>query len=176
MTTTTTPRMYVGTYAKYNNGSIAGAWLNLDDYSDKDSFLEACAKLHADEDDPEFMFQDYESFPESMYSESSVSDDLFDWIALDDDDKELLAVYLENFDKADSISETLDKARDSFQGKFDNEPDWAAEFLEDTGALESVPENLRNYIDFESYARDARIGGDVVFERHNGDVWVFYNN
>ena len=40
-----TARIYVGTYAKYNNGSIAGAWLNLDDYSDKDAFLAACRKL-----------------------------------------------------------------------------------------------------------------------------------
>src|SRR5690349_16831915 len=56
----TAPRVYVGTYAKYNNGSIAGAWLDLEDYADKDSFLAACAELHKDEDDPEFMFQDFE--------------------------------------------------------------------------------------------------------------------
>jgi hypothetical protein len=33
MTIEHTPRIYVGTYAKYNAGSIAGAWLDLDDYA-----------------------------------------------------------------------------------------------------------------------------------------------
>jgi len=50
-------RIYVGTYAKYNAGSIKGAWLDLEDYSDRDAFLEACRELHKDEQDPEFMFQ-----------------------------------------------------------------------------------------------------------------------
>ncbi|MNL78164.1 Antirestriction protein (ArdA) [compost metagenome] len=57
-------RIYVGTYAKYNDGSIAGGWLDLSDYSNKDEFYQACTQLHADEEDPEFMFQDYENIPE----------------------------------------------------------------------------------------------------------------
>ena len=35
-------KVYVGTYAKYNNGSLFGAWLDLSDYSDKEEFYEAC--------------------------------------------------------------------------------------------------------------------------------------
>ena len=35
-------RVYVGTYGKYNNGSLFGAWLDLSDYSDKEDFYEAC--------------------------------------------------------------------------------------------------------------------------------------
>jgi len=55
MNTDVQPRIYVGTYAKYNSGSIKGQWLNLKDYSDKDDFLAACRELHKDESDPEFM-------------------------------------------------------------------------------------------------------------------------
>ena len=44
--------------AKYNAGSIKGAWLDLEYYADRDAFLEACKKLHEDESDPEFMFHD----------------------------------------------------------------------------------------------------------------------
>ena len=39
-------KVYVGTYAKYNNGSLFGAWLDLSDYSDKEEFYEACRELH----------------------------------------------------------------------------------------------------------------------------------
>jgi antirestriction protein len=48
-------RVYVGTYGKYNTGSIKGAWLNLADYADKEAFLTACTELHKDESDPELM-------------------------------------------------------------------------------------------------------------------------
>lgn len=163
-----TPRIYVGTYAKYNSGSIAGAWLDLEDYADKESFLEACKELHKDESDPELMFQDYEGFPRELYSESYVSDDLFAWLDLDDDDRELLAVYVEHVDQKG----TIEQARDAFVGKADSPEDYAAQYLEDTGQLAEVPENLRNYLDYESFARDLGFDG-VVFARHDGDVWVF---
>ena len=57
-------RVYVGTYGKYNNGSLFGAWLDLSDYADKEEFYEACRELHKDEEDAEFMFQDYENIPD----------------------------------------------------------------------------------------------------------------
>ena len=62
--------VYVGTYGKYNNGSLFGAWLDLSDYADKEEFYEACRELHKDEEDAEFMFQDYENIPENLISES----------------------------------------------------------------------------------------------------------
>lgn len=168
----TTPRIYVGTYAKYNSGSIAGAWLDLEDYSDKDSFLEACAKVHADEEDPEYMFQDFEGFPKSYYSESSIPEELWDWLDLDDSDREMVEAYREGVE-ADADT---DHIRDQFAGRgYDTEADWAAEWLEDTGGLEGVPDHLRNYIDYEAYARDARLGGDMVFVRHAGELFVFHN-
>ena len=62
-TTLSEARVYVGTYGKYNNGSLFGAWLNLSDYLDKEDFYEACRELHKDEEDAEFMFQDWENVP-----------------------------------------------------------------------------------------------------------------
>ena len=165
-------RIYVGTYAKYNAGSIAGQWLDLDDYADRDDFLAACKELHKDETDPELMFQDFEGFPRALYSESYVSNELWTWLALDETDRELLAVYQDNVDG----SADIDAAREAYCGTYDSEADWAAQWLEDTGGLEDVPQHLRNYIDFKAYARDARLGGDMVFIRHNGDLWAFHNH
>ena len=70
-------KVYVGTYAKYNNGSLSGAWLDLSDYSDKEEFYEACRELHKDEEDAEYMFQDYENIPEALISESWISENFF---------------------------------------------------------------------------------------------------
>lgn len=70
-------KLYVGTYAKYNSGSLFGAWLDLDKYANADEFKAACRRLHHDERDPEFMFQDVETDPgcdwqDGLYSESSL--------------------------------------------------------------------------------------------------------
>lgn len=169
-TTETAPRIYVGTYEKYNNGSIKGAWLDLEGL-DKDSFNDACLELHKDESDPELMFQDFEGFPEKFYGESSLKDGLWEWLELDEDDRELLEVASEAID-----SEDIQDARDKFMGKAESEEDWARNFLEETGELKEIPERLQNYFDYEAYARDARMGGDVCFHRHNGETWVFSNH
>ena len=61
-------KICVGTYKKYNEGSLFGKWLTLSDYSDKKEFYEACKELHSDEEDAEFMFQDWEYIPKGLIS------------------------------------------------------------------------------------------------------------
>lgn len=170
-------RLYVGTYAKYNSGSIAGEWLDLEDFTGRDSFLAACREVHQDEADPELMFQDYEGFPRAWYSESSAPPNaLWEWLGLSDDDKELLDIYQAHVNDSGGEPATIEAAREAFAGKANSEADWAAQFLEDTGGLDGVPAHLQHYIDYEAYARDAQYGGDVTFVRHDGDVWVFHNH
>lgn len=73
-------KLYVGTYRKYNSGSLRGAWLDLDKYANADEFAKACRKLHSDERDPELMFQDVETDPgcdwqEGLYCEHAIPRD-----------------------------------------------------------------------------------------------------
>ena len=155
-----TAQVYVGTYAKYNNGSIAGAWLNLEEYKDKEEFYAACAELHKDEEDAELMFQDFEGFPEKFYCESGLPEELFDWLALDDNEKEILEAYIEATGDA---SATLDNANDAYYGHFDSDVDFTQQLLEDCG---DRPKDLPNYIviDWEATAR--QIMWD--YSEHNG--------
>ena len=69
-------RVYVGTYGKYNNGSLFGAWLDLKDYASYNDFLGACRKVHKGEHDPEFMIQDSEGFPDGL--------DCMEWLSEQD--------------------------------------------------------------------------------------------
>ncbi len=78
----TNVNLYVGTYQKYNEGSLYGKWINLSDYSDLGKFYKEIRELHKDEDDPEFMFQDWEA-PElikslDLISEGYISKDIFE--------------------------------------------------------------------------------------------------
>ena len=169
----TTPRIYIGTYAKYNSGSIEGAWLDLEDYADKEGFEAACQALHGP-GEHEFMFQDHEGIPARFISESHLDADVWEqWVELDDDDKKLLEVYLDNINQ----DGTLEQAQEAFQGKYESEEDWAAEYWADTGMLKDIPESLQGYIDYAAYARDCRMGGDITFaEVSYREVWVFNNN
>ena len=58
-------QIYVGTWGKYNNGSIDGAWISLDKFNTYETFLAECKRVHADEVEPEFMIQDHE-LPEGL--------------------------------------------------------------------------------------------------------------
>ena len=45
------PAIYCGTYKKYNEGSLFGAWLDLRTFDSYEEFIDVCKQLHADEDD-----------------------------------------------------------------------------------------------------------------------------
>jgi antirestriction protein len=148
MITTTSPRLYVGTFAKYNSGSIKGDWIDLEGH-DKESFLEACRELHLDESDPEFMFQDYEGFPKSFYSESYVPSILWDWIDASESDREVWNAYAEAVGLPFSDT-TLEQAQDAFVGEFNSIEDFSEQTCEDCENLSSVPDYLRACIDWKA--------------------------
>ncbi len=147
------PAVYCGTYAKYNDGSLYGMWLDLSSFGDFDEFMEACRWLHRDEEDPELMFQDYENFPEEWYSESCMDEDTFDRIlefaALDEDEQEAFKAFLEVTcdDDAD-----IDDFRERYCGQWDSEEEFAEHIVEETGMLDSVPEDVKRFFNFEAYA------------------------
>jgi antirestriction protein len=162
-----TPSVYVGTYGKYNSGSIAGKWLDIADYADKDEFLTVCQDLHGP-GDHEYMFQDYENCPEGMISEGHIDEDLFAYAALDDDDKERLEGFLESFGSCGTFEENLEKSEESGQGKHDSFEDWAREFFEE---VSEIPDHLASYIDWE------RVASDMAYDytqAENG--WIYSNN
>ena len=70
-------RCYVGTYGKYNAGSLYGKWLDLSDYATYQDFLKACKELHKNESDPEFMIQDWESLPDGFPAEEWIGEQDF---------------------------------------------------------------------------------------------------
>ena len=173
--TTSIARIYVGTYAKYNSGSIAGKWLDLEDCSSREEFLTACAEVHKDEKDPEFMFQDFEGFPESYYSESHIPDELFEFLALDDDERQVVAMYAE----CSGLSFrdfTPEDARDAFHGKADSVAEFAERLAEECG---EIPKDLPSWIVIDwdaSWNCNLRHDFRTPKRDENGDLWFFLNH
>ena len=50
--------VYVGTYHKYNCGSLEGAWVNLETFYDEEELMEFLHRVPAEESAPAFMIQD----------------------------------------------------------------------------------------------------------------------
>ena len=74
----TDPKIYVGTYAKYNAGDLSGDWLSLRDFETFEDLIETCMELHSDEADPELMIQDCDDMPDGLTVGESISREEFD--------------------------------------------------------------------------------------------------
>lgn len=158
------PAIYCGTYAKYNNGSIEGAWFHLDEFRCKREFIEACLELHADEEDPELMFQDWENIPAGMCSESGVDDEVWDYIdACNDYGQDAVDAYISSFGSWDKNSFEDRYCGSGYREFVDYAEEWFDECFE-------CPDNLRGYIDMDAFARDMEM--DYTFV----DGYVFRNS
>lgn len=162
-------QVYVSTYRKYNNGSLQGEWLDLSDYASKEEFYEACTELHSDESDPELMFQDWENIPAAFIGESTIDERVWDWLNLNEQEQQTVAIYLDEIDS----NATIETALECYEGEYDSEEDWAIEFWDSTGMVNEIPEQLQSYIDYKDYARDTRLGGDMSFVQKRGKVVAF---
>lgn len=155
-------KVYVGTYAKYNEGNLGGAWLELEAYADHEEFMEACKKLHEDEDDPEFMFQDTEDIPPSLCNRDYINPGCWDVIeAREEHGKDAVDAYIRIFDEWDEI-----KFRDTYRGDHNSWADFAAYVASETGIFNNASEVLQTYFDYEAFGRDMRLSGE--FHEENG--------
>ena len=159
------PAVYCGTFGKYNNGSIEGMWIDLTTFIDYDEFIEFCCDLHADEEDPELMFQDYENFPRELYSESCFDEDTFDKIIeyANHSDRDAVDAFLSCYG-----IDQLDKFDEVYQGEFCSEEAFAEHIVDECYDIERTMGNLSYYFDYGRFARDLFMC-DYIFE--NGYVF-----
>ena len=159
------PAVYCGTYGKYNRGSLEGMWIDLTTFFDYDDFIEFCYNLHADEEDPELMFQDYENFPRELYSESCFDEDEFDTIIkyASFDDRDAVDAFLSCY----SVDE-LDKFEEYYVGYFDSEEDIARHIIDECYDLDKMLGSLSCYFDYSSFADDL-----FMCDYHFEDGYVF---
>ena len=62
-------------------------------------------------------------------------------------------------------------------GEYRSKEEWAQEYIDSAYDLDKMLGNLACYFDYEAFARDAELGGDVTFiELSSGGVWVVNNH
>ena len=165
------PALYCGTYGKYNSGNLSGMWLNVSTFDDYEDFLNFCYAIHADERDPELMYQDFENMPDSLYHES-MGEKEFNKIEeycelCDDYGVSAVDDFLEWYSPED-----LDNMNDAYAGVYDSKEDFAREIVNGCYDLEKMMGDLSYYFNYEALARDLFLG-DYHFGSHGTVLRTF---
>lgn len=165
------PALYCGTYGKYNAGNLRGMWLDLSTFDYYEEFEAFCLAIHADEADPELMYQDFANMPDCLYHESMGEkgiEKIMEYCELCD---EYNVSAVEDFLEWDSTDD-LDRMHDAYVGVYDSKEDFAREIVNDCYDIENMMGSLSCYFDYEAFARDLFMG-DYHFGSHGTVLRTF---
>ena len=165
--------IYITNLGKYNEGELIGKWINLP-ISD-DDLDEVLEEIGINEYYEETFITDYESEIDGI----KVNE--FDSI----DELNEMAEMLDNLDKYDieivealisegySVEDAIDKKDDVIVwSDCSDMEDVAYQYCEECGILDSIPDNLKSYFDYEAFGRDMSFEGHFIFTNSGNCVEV----
>ena len=171
------PRIYVACLASYNAGILHGEWIDLDGSEDIGERIGHILRSSPVDDAEEWAVHDHE-FCGSLGEYPGVKtlnslQQAFSYASSERIEWELFCEFCEHVGY-DIGADAVEKFRDSYSGSASSLVNWCYGYLEGTGMLESIPENLRFYFNYEAFAHDMAMS-DVFTVEHGGETHVFYN-
>lgn len=97
------------------------------------------------------------------------------WAEAYEEHGDALLAYINNVGLANILSGAIYAFEDVYFGSFRDEEEAARELLDQTGELREIPEHLRDYFDFESYAHDLFTSDMHSCEESGGRIYAFFN-
>ena len=165
-------RIYLTNLGKYNEGELVGKWVDL---PTTNGFEEHLEEIGINEEHEEWFITDYETDIAGLkigeYDNIEELDKLAETLEdLQDYDREVIeALISEGY----SLEDALEKKDDCMVYYNCNDmTDVAEQYVEEAGLLDSIPENLRYYFDFEAYGRDMSFEGTFVFTNNGNCVQI----
>ena len=165
-----TIKIYVASLEAYNQGRMVGDWITPTDYLSFEKFNNAIqvATGYADEvavHDYEGIDLDneYPDFEELYYFCQAVEDS---WV-----DDEVILAYAE-YTGEELDNELIANAENNYIGTFDSFREYADDFADEQ--LHNTDDFLKNYFDYESFARDIEYD-HMVCDVSDYNVAVFSN-
>lgn len=173
------PQIWVGCLAAYNNGRLHGEWID----ATVGTAELAAAIDHILATSPEAGAEEWAIFDSDQFGSYRVGEyeGLERVAAVARGIREHGAAFATWAELHRDEPALLDQFEDLFIGEYDSTEAWARELLDESSLakmLEShaVPEPLRPYlrIDYQLWARDAELGGEVEVEpAPSGGVYLF---
>lgn len=168
-TATTTPAVWVGCLACYNNGRLTGDWVNAEDAATHTP----CTRVDYGSPHEEWWVMDHEGFDGLLTGECSPMDaaELAELHAtLTGEGVDIAAYVYWCQDRGHTILEGWEdhseNFREAYAGHHDSPEDWAATWLEDVGMLAELPDWAKSYESdvAAAWLHDVVAGGEVHFE------------
>lgn len=166
-------KIYLTNLGKYNEGTLLGEWVELPaTEKELDAVKE---RIGINEEYEEWFITDYETDITGLkvgeYDDIEELNELAETLEdLQEYDREVVeALISEGY----SLEDALEKKDDCMVYYNCNDmTDVAEQYAEETGLLDSIPENLRYYFDFKAYGRDMGIEGTFVFTNNGNCVQI----
>lgn len=171
------PQIYVASLSDYNAGVHHGRWIDCTIgfaavQEEIDAMLaESTTARRTGLPAEEWAIHDYEDFEGYEVSENEDLETLCEIAEGIDEEGEPYAAFVENYHNT-----SQEDFRHAYQGTFNSLEEWAEDYLEEAGTLSYLPENLRYYFDFEAFARDCELNGDIWTADVSDGVAVFNSN
>lgn len=168
-------RIAITNMGAYNEGELRYEWLTLP-FTD-DELQDALKRIGIDGIEyEEYFISDYEApFTVGEYDNIDDLNEKAESLAeLYEDEAEIIECYIENV--RDDFEEALDIVRDGEYMIFDdcrNMAEVAEHYLEETGMLHDMDDNLARYFNYEAFGRDMAIEGD--FHEYQDGYIQFFN-
>jgi len=168
-------KAYVTNLGLYNEGILCGEWVTFPITEDEQEAL--FERIRIDEEHEEYFMTDYESdidlyetFGEYVSIEklNELADELN---SLNETDSKIVEALMSNcYDLEDAIAK-----KDDVVVYFGctSMREVAEEYAKEVGLLDSIPEHLRYYFDFEAFGRDMSFEGEYIF--YGGDCYEVMN-
>lgn len=171
------PAVFVQAYGAYNEGRILGEWIDAEDPDElRDGIDALMAKYPQYEEWGVFDHQMMPGFDGESVSraiEWAETNAAFEEEAgyLDEDAKSAVMEYMA--DTRSDISEALE----AFTGVSGDEEELGREYVESIGGLkDALGDKVANYFDYQSFARDMELSGDVVtMVTEDGDLLIAWS-
>lgn len=170
------PRIWVGCLAAYNNGHLHGTW--IDAAQEPEQIRAEISEMLAASpiaDAEEWAIMDHEGWAGidiGEYESPEVISQLAELLA---EHGPLFGRVVDHCGGPRYLDEAIETMTERYQGTYRSLADWAESYAEDSGI--ECGEPWKNYIDFERWANDAEMGGDVFsIDLPDGTVAIFTNH
>jgi len=170
-------KIAVESYELYNNGILLCKWWDTEEDTKEEieSFVKEVHLKHGCSDDLELFVADYEADVLGLYDGSESVDyayEVSEAIAgLNDGEIIAVGLLLEN-GFAHNLEDAIGHLGDMYSTGETKMEDVAYNYVQECGLLESMPENLRFYFDYEALGRDMELSSSY-FEADDGTIWEY---
>lgn len=156
-------QVYIANLGKYNEGELVGAWFSFP--IDEEEVAE---KIGLNAEYEEFAIHDYEApFPINEDDSIDHLNHLYDLIQeiegtpIYEDLQEILRTWFKDVEELLEHHEEIICYPDC-----ESMRDVAEHYIEETGILNALPENMRYYFDYQALGRDMEIEGNYLVTSH----------